>query len=120
MGSRQLRIGRVYRHLAILRESWRQLRSQVPISSIKGEVKKKHTSFGWNFSCFAAPPDRAKSVLTDRAMCSVVGQGSPVVWIFSTSGFHRFFATKPISSETSKAERWSNLATIVLLGTRGP
>jgi hypothetical protein len=23
--------------------------------SIKGEVKKKHTSFGWNFSCFAAP-----------------------------------------------------------------
>jgi hypothetical protein len=24
------------------------------VSSIKGEVKKKHTSFGWNFSCFAA------------------------------------------------------------------
>src|ERR1700686_5490501 len=43
-------------------------------------------------------------------MCSVVGQGSPVVWIFSKRGFHRFFATKPVSSETSKAERWSNLA----------
>ena len=28
--------------------------SQLLISSIKGEVKKKHTSFGWNFSCFAA------------------------------------------------------------------
>ena len=27
----------------------------VLISSIKGEVKKKHTSFGWNFSRFAAP-----------------------------------------------------------------
>jgi hypothetical protein len=26
-----------------------------PISSIKGEVKKKHTYFGWSFSCFAAP-----------------------------------------------------------------
>jgi Double sensory domain of two-component sensor kinase len=25
-----------------------------------------------------------------------------------TSGFHRLFATKPVSSETSKAERWSN------------
>jgi bifunctional DNA-binding transcriptional regulator/antitoxin component of YhaV-PrlF toxin-antitoxin module len=25
-----------------------------PISSIKVEVKKKHISFGWNFSCFAA------------------------------------------------------------------
>jgi hypothetical protein len=24
-------------------------------SSIKGEVKKKHASNGWNFSCFAAP-----------------------------------------------------------------
>jgi hypothetical protein len=23
-------------------------------SSIKGEVKKKHISFGWSFSCFAA------------------------------------------------------------------
>jgi hypothetical protein len=30
-----------------------------------------------------------------------------VVWVSSTSGFHRLFATKPISSETSKAERWS-------------
>jgi len=26
----------------------------VLVSSIKGEVKKKHTSFGWNFSCFSA------------------------------------------------------------------
>ncbi len=24
------------------------------VSSIKGEVKKKHLSDGWNFSCFAA------------------------------------------------------------------
>src|ERR1700693_2256280 len=24
------------------------------VSSIKGEVKKKHFSFGWNFSCFSA------------------------------------------------------------------
>jgi hypothetical protein len=37
-------------------------------------------------------------------MCSVAGQGDPVVWVFSTSGFHRFLATKPVSSETSKAE----------------
>ena len=28
--------------------------SQLLISSIKVEVKKKHISFGWNFSCFAA------------------------------------------------------------------
>ena len=43
-------------------------------------------------------------------MCSVAGACDPAVWIFSTSGFHHFFATKPVSSETSKAERWSNLA----------
>src|SRR5713226_8910826 len=30
-----------------------------------------------------------------------------MVWVSSTSGFHRLFATKPVSSETSKAERWS-------------
>ena len=28
--------------------------SYLLISSIKVEVKKKHFSFGWNFSCFAA------------------------------------------------------------------
>jgi len=28
--------------------------STSPVSSIKGEVKKKHLSIGWNFSCFAA------------------------------------------------------------------
>jgi len=72
------------------------------------------------FFLLRSPLDRARSVLTYRSMCSGVGPCNPVVWIFSTSGFHHFFATKPVSSETSKAERWSNLATIVLLGTRGP
>src|SRR5713226_3197861 len=34
----------------------RQRRSQrwSGLGSIKGEVKKKHISFGWNFSCFSA------------------------------------------------------------------
>jgi hypothetical protein len=27
---------------------------EVPISSLKGEVKKKHNTVGWIFSCFAA------------------------------------------------------------------
>ena len=40
-------------------------------------------------------------------MDSGAGHCGPAVWIFSTSGFHRLFATKPCSSETSKAERWS-------------
>jgi hypothetical protein len=91
-----------------------------PDKFYKGRSQEKTHLLRLEFFLLRSPPDRAKSVLTDRAMCSVVGQGSPVVWIFSTSGFHRFFATKPVSSETSKAERWSNLATIVLSGTRWP
>src|SRR5882672_12286381 len=86
----------------------------------KGRSQEKTHLLRLEVFLLRSPPDRARSVLTDRAMCSIVGQGSPVVWIFSTSGFHRFFATEPVGSETSKAERWSNLATIVLLGTRGP
>jgi hypothetical protein len=38
---------------AILRENQTRGR-QVLVSSIKGEVKKKHFSCGRNFSCFAA------------------------------------------------------------------
>jgi hypothetical protein len=56
-------------------------------SSIKGDVKKKHISSGWNFSCFAA--GRERSVLTCRAMCSVAGHLGPSGLVFSTSGFHR-------------------------------
>src|SRR6201993_3380920 len=41
-------------------------------------------------------------------MCSVAAQCGRAVWVFSTSGFHRFLATKPVSSETSKAERRSS------------
>src|ERR1700687_1074813 len=40
-------------------------------------------------------------------MCSVAGRVAPAIWVFSTSGFHYVLATKPVSSETSKAERWS-------------
>ncbi len=40
-------------------------------------------------------------------MCSVAGPAGPAIWGSSASGFHRVLATKPVSSETSKAERWS-------------
>jgi hypothetical protein len=41
-------------------------------------------------------------------MCSVAGQVCPAIGGSSTSGFHRLLATKPVSSETSKAERRSS------------
>jgi hypothetical protein len=59
------------------------------------------------FFLLPSPRDQARSVLSGRAMDSGAGHCSPVVWVSSTSGFHRLFATKPVSSETSKAERWS-------------
>ncbi len=52
-----------------------------------------------------SPLDRARSVLACRSKVSVAGHCGPAGWVFSTRGFHCFFATKPIGSETSKAER---------------
>ena len=86
----------------------------------KGRSQEKTHLLRLEFFLLLSPLDRASSVLTYGAICSVAGPCAAVVWVFSTSGFHRLFATKPVSSETSKAERWSNLATIVLFGTRGP
>ena len=66
-----------------------------------------------------SPRDGAGSVLTARTRCSVAGRCGPAIWGSSSSGFHRFFATKPVSSETCK-QNLGQLATIVLSGTHGP
>src|SRR6267154_2174921 len=86
----------------------------------KSRSQEKTHLLRLEFFLLLSPLDRARSVLTCRAMCSVAGPCDPVGWVFSTSGFHRFLATKPVSSETSKAETVVNLATIVLFGTPGP
>src|SRR5882724_9704817 len=83
----------------------------------KGRSQEKTHLLRLEFFLLLSPLDRPRSVLTYRAMCSVAGHCSPAVWVFSISGFHRFFATKPVSSETNKAERWSIWQTIVLFGT---
>src|SRR5271156_4983733 len=71
----------------------------------KGRSQEKTLLLRLEFFLLLSPYDRARSVLTYRAMCSVAGHCAPAVWVFSTSGFHRFLATKPVCSETSKAER---------------
>src|SRR6266478_6325029 len=73
----------------------------------KGRSQEKTHLLRLEFFLLLSPLDQASSVLTFRAMCTVAGPCDPVVWVFSTSGFHRFLATKPVSSETNKAERWS-------------
>src|ERR1035437_7161380 len=73
----------------------------------KGGSQEKTHVLRPEFFLLPSPHDRARSVPGRRAMDSGCGHCDPAVWIFSTSGFHRLFATKPFSSETSKAERWS-------------
>ena len=83
------------------------IRRPTPGKFYKGRSQEKTQLRRPEIFLLLSPLDRARSVLTYRAMCSVAGQCDPVVGVFSTSGFHRFLATKPVSSETSKAERWS-------------
>jgi hypothetical protein len=91
----------------------------MPGKFYKGRSQEK-THFLWlEFFLLRSPLGRARSVLTYRTICSVVVQCNSVIWVFSTSGFHRFLATKPVRSETSK-QYSGQVATIVLSGTRGP
>jgi hypothetical protein len=46
---------------------------------------------------------------------SVAGRVRLAIWNSSTSGFHRLSATKPVSSETSKAEQHEPFGTICLI-----
>src|SRR6202049_4598118 len=71
----------------------------------KGRSQEKTHLLRLEFFLLLSPLDRASSVLTYRAMCSVARPCDSVGWVFSISGFHRFLATKPVSSETNKAER---------------
>jgi hypothetical protein len=91
----------------------------VPEKFYKGGSQEKTLLLRPEFFLLPSPLDRARSVLNFRAMDSGAGDCGPAVWIFSTSGFHRFFATKPVRSETSK-QYGGQVATIVLSGTRGP
>jgi hypothetical protein len=90
-----------------------------PDKFYKGGSQEKTHLLRPEFSLLPSPLDRVRSVLNFRAMNSGAGHDDPAVWVFSISGFHRFLATKPVCSETSK-QYGGWVATIVLSGTRGP
>src|ERR1700722_7135034 len=71
----------------------------------KGRSQEKTHLLRPEFFLLLSPLDRARLVLTSRSICSVSRPGCFAFWVFTVSGFHRVFATKPFSSETSKAER---------------
>jgi hypothetical protein len=76
-----------------------------PEKFYKSRSQEKTHLLRLEFFLLRSPLDRARSVLNCRAMVSGAGHCDPAVWVFSISGFQRFFATKPVRSETSKAER---------------
>jgi hypothetical protein len=89
-------------------------------SFYKGRSQEKTHLLWLEFFLLRSRLDRARCVLTYRAMCSAAGHVAQRFGFPRLAVFHRFFVTKPVRSETSKAETVVNLATIVLLGTRGP
>jgi hypothetical protein len=56
---------------------------------MKGAVKKKHISFGWNFSCFAVHLIEQDLFLPTAPYARLRGHVAPGFGVFSTSGFHR-------------------------------
>src|ERR1700730_13855557 len=94
--------------------------SPSPVKFYKGGSQEKTHLPRPEFFLLPSPTDRVRAALNDRAMDSGVGPYDPAVWVFSTSGFHQLFATKPVSFRNQQAVRWSQVATIVLSGTRGP
>jgi hypothetical protein len=75
-----------------------------PDKFYKGRSQEKTPLLQLKLFLLLSPIDGASSVLTGRTMCSVAGHFGPAIGGSSPSGFHCLFATKPVSSETSKAE----------------
>src|ERR1700674_4169885 len=67
-----------------------------PDKFCKGRSQEKIHILRLEFFLLPSPPVRARSVLNCRAMYSGGGHCDPAVWIFSNSGFHCFFAAKPV------------------------
>ena len=84
----------------------------------KGSQEKKHFSCGRSFSC-VQPAPLSRFVLAFRSVSSGRYVVAVALLVFSPSGFHHFFATKPVRSETNK-QYGCQVATMVPFGTRGP
>ena len=81
--------------------------------------QEKNTSPVAGFFLAVQPAPSSRIVLAFRSLISGRYESPVALLVFSTSGFHRLLATKPVCSETNK-QRGCQLSTMVLLGTRGP
>jgi hypothetical protein len=78
-----------------------------PVKFYKGGSQEKTLLRRPEFFLLPSPGDRARAVLTFRAIDSACGARWPSDLGFFYQRFSSPVATKPISSETRKAERWS-------------
>ena len=67
---------------------------------------------------YVQPTPLSRIVLAVHSVDSGCYEDTVALLGFSTSGFHRILATKPVRSETNK-QKGCQVATMVLLETRG-
>src|SRR5712691_6952587 len=91
----------------------------LPEKFYKRRSQEKHPSLGRTFSCSPAPLIEQEWFWPSAPWTRFVAQPGRAVGVFSPSGFHRIFATRPVSSETRK-QIGGQVPTMVLLGTRSP
>jgi hypothetical protein len=82
----------------------------------KGGSQEKTHLLWPEFFLLPSTHDRARSVRNFRAMDSGARHCGPAIWIFSTSGFHRLFATKPSVLKPAK-QNGGQVPTMVLSET---
>ena len=90
---------------------------QLLISSIKGEVKKKHVCYDRSFSCFPARVNEQEfRPAAPWARCT--GHCGPAMGVSSTSGFHRLWQRSRSVLRPAK-QNGGQVPTMVLWETRG-
>src|SRR5882762_9601775 len=88
MGKQELAVSRAER-IRTAKTAFVVIDGTAPGLFYKRRSQEKTHLLRLEFFLLLSPLDRARSVLTCRAMCSVAGPCDPVDWVFSTSGFHR-------------------------------
>src|ERR1035437_149342 len=84
----------------------------------KRKSQEKHFALRRKFSDFPACLIERGCFLLSAPWTRYVAQPITAVWIFSVSGFHRMFSTKPVNSETHK-QSGCQVPTMVLSEAHG-
>src|SRR6202011_3922736 len=101
------------------RGSFSEKRRHLPGQLYQGRSQEKYLSHGRMFSCFPARMNEQDLFQPSAPGARFAAHCCVAVLVFTPSGFHRKFATRPVCSETNK-QSGDQVLTMALLGTRGP